>query len=85
MTYSAKKEYKSVSDKAIIPLTLYQINNQLMEDSTFDGQSFYTVSVVARLETFRKDNNSNKFIFNDGTSFIEGRINLTSGKMPAFA
>jgi hypothetical protein len=67
MTYSAKKEYKPVSDKAIIPLTLYQINTQLIEDSTFDGQSFYTLSVVGRLEGFRKDNNSNKFVFNDGT------------------
>lgn len=25
------------------------------------------------------------FLFNDGTGNIEGRINLTSGKMPAFA
>lgn len=29
MAYSAKKEYKSVNDKAIIPLTLHQINHQL--------------------------------------------------------
>lgn len=70
MTYSAKKEHKPVSDKAIIPLTLYQINTQLVEDSTFDGQSFYTVSIVGRLEGFRKDNNSNKFVFNDGTGHI---------------
>lgn len=25
------------------------------------------------------------FLFNDGTGIVEGRINLTSGKMPAFA
>jgi len=25
------------------------------------------------------------FLFSDGTGQIEGRINLTSGKMPAFA
>ena len=49
MTYSAKKDYKPVSDKAILPLTVHQINNQLLEDSTFDGQSFYTVSIVGRL------------------------------------
>lgn len=49
MTYSVKKDYKPVSDKAIIPLTLYQINHQLKEDSTFDGQSFYTISIVGRL------------------------------------
>lgn len=49
MAYSAKKDYKPVNDKAIIPLTLYQINNQLVEDSTFEGQSFYTVSIVGRL------------------------------------
>jgi len=49
MAYSAKKEYKSVSDKAIVPLTLHQINNKLSEDSIFDGQSFNTLSIVGRL------------------------------------
>jgi hypothetical protein len=48
-TYSNKKDYKPVNDKAIIPLTLFQINNALVEDSTFDGQSFYTISIVGRL------------------------------------
>jgi len=48
-TYSNKKEYKPVNDKAIIPLTLFQINNTLVEDSTFDGQNFYAVSIVGRL------------------------------------
>lgn len=67
MAYSQKKDYKPVNDKAIIPLTLYQINNQLLEDSTFDGQSFYTLSIVGRLENFRRENNSNMFLFNDGT------------------
>jgi hypothetical protein len=85
MNYSAKKEYKPVSDRAIIPLTVYQINHHLTEDSTFDGQSFYTISIVGRLENFRRENNSNMFLFNDGTGHIEGRINLTSGKMPTFA
>lgn len=83
--YSAKKEYKPVNDKAIIPLTLYQINEQLKEDSTFDGQSFNTLSIVGRLENFRRENNANMFLFSDGTGQIEGRINLTSGKMPGFA
>ena len=85
MAYLAKKDYKPVSDKAIVPLTLYQMNHHLKEDSTFDGQSFYTLSVVGRLENFRRENNSNMFLFTDGTGQIEGRINLTSGKMPAFA
>lgn len=85
MAYSAKKEYKPVNDKAIIPLTLHQINHQLTEDSIFDGQSFYTLSIVGRLENFRRENNSNMFLFSDGTGLLEGRINLTSGKMPAFA
>jgi hypothetical protein len=85
MAYSAKKEYKPINDKALIPLTLYQINNLLLEDSTFDGQPFYTVSIVGRLDNFRRENNSNMFLFNDGTGQLEGRINLTSGKMPAFA
>jgi hypothetical protein len=30
MAYSAKKDYKAVNDKAIIPLTLYQLNTQLL-------------------------------------------------------
>jgi len=30
MAYSAKKDYKPVNDKAILPLTLYQINHQLI-------------------------------------------------------
>lgn len=85
MSYSQKKDYKPVNDKAIIPLTLHQINHQLLEDSTFDGQSFYTLSVVGRLENFRRENNANMFLFNDGTGQLEGRINLTSGRMPAFA
>jgi hypothetical protein len=83
--YSSKKEYKPVNDRAIIPLTLYQLNNQLTDDSQFEGQNFYTVSIVGRLENFRRENNANMFLFNDGTGNIEGRINLTSGKMPAFA
>ena len=49
MAYSGKKDYKPINDKAIIPLTLLQINNQLTEDSIFDGQSFYTLSIVGRL------------------------------------
>jgi hypothetical protein len=49
MAFSNKKEYKPINDKAIVPLTLYQINNLLSEDSTFEGQSFYTVSIVGRL------------------------------------
>lgn len=49
MAYSSKKDYKPINDKAIIPLTLLQINNQLTEDSIFDGQSFYTLSIVGRL------------------------------------
>jgi hypothetical protein len=49
MAYSVKKDYKPVSDKALIPLTLYQISHHLKEDSTFDGQSFYTISIVGRL------------------------------------
>lgn len=88
MAYSAKKDYKDfkpVNDKAIIPVTLYQVNHQLQEDSTFEGQSFYTLSVVGRLENFRRENNANMFMFSDGTGQLEGRINLTSGKMPAFA
>lgn len=85
MQYSAKKEYKPINDKALIPLTLYQITNQLTEDSTFDGQSFYTLSIVGRLENFRRENNANMFLFSDGTGQVQGRINLTSGKMPAFA
>jgi len=85
MAYSGKKDYKPINDKAIIPLTLQQINNQLAEDSIFDGQSFYTISIVGRLESFRRENNSNMFLFCDGTGQLEGRINLTSGKMPAFA
>jgi hypothetical protein len=85
MQYSSKKEYKPVNDRAIIPLTLFQLNNHLTDDSTFEGQSFYTVSIVGRLENFRRENNANMFLFNDGTGNIEGRINLTSGKMPAFA
>ena len=83
--YSSKKEYKPVNDRAIIPLTLHQLNNELVDDSIFEGQSFYTVSIVGRLENFRRENNANMFLFNDGTGNVEGRINLTSGKMPAFA
>ncbi len=37
------------------------------------------------MENFRRENNANMFLFNDGTGQIEGRINLTSGKMPTFA
>ncbi len=85
MQYSTKKEYKPVNDRAIIPLTLHQLNSQLTDDSTFEGQSFYTVSILGRLENFRRENNANMFLFNDGTGNVEGRINLTSGKMPAFA
>ena len=54
MAYSGKKDYKPINDKAIIPLTLVQINNQLTEDSIFDGQSFYTISITGRLESFRR-------------------------------
>jgi len=54
MTYSNKKEYKPVNDRAIIPLTLYQLNNQVTDDSQFEGQNFYTVSIVGRLENFRR-------------------------------
>lgn len=35
MQYSSKKEYKPVNDRAIIPLTLFQLNNHLTDDSTF--------------------------------------------------
>ena len=49
MAYSGKKDYKPINDKAIIPLTLNQINQHLTEDSIFDGQSFYTLSIVGRL------------------------------------
>ena len=52
MAYSAKKDikdFKPVNDKAIIPVTLHQVRHQLQEDSTFEGQSFYTLSVVGRL------------------------------------
>lgn len=82
---NSRKDYKPVNDKAIIPLTLYQLNHELQEDSTFDGQSFYTVSMVGRLENFRRENNSNMFLLSDGTGQVEGRINLTGGKMPSFA
>jgi hypothetical protein len=50
----------------------------------FDGQNFYTISIVGRLESFHRENNSNIFKFCDGTGKIQGRINLTGGKMPAF-
>jgi hypothetical protein len=74
-----------VNDKAIIPLTIHQLLCDLKEDSSFDGQNFYTISIVARLESHRRENNSNMFKFCDGTGKIEGRINLTGGKMPPFA
>lgn len=83
--YSNKKQYKPVNDKAIIPLTIHQINTQLKDDSNFDNQNFYTISIVGRLESFHRENNSNMFKFSDGTGKIQGRINLTGGKMPAFA
>ena len=69
--YSAnKKEYKPINDKAIIPLTIHQITKQLKEDSVFDGQNFYTISIVGRLENYRRENNSNMFKFCDGTGKI---------------
>jgi hypothetical protein len=49
MAYSAKKEYKPVNDRAIIPLTLLQLNNELKDDTAFEGQDFYTVSILGRL------------------------------------
>jgi hypothetical protein len=51
---SNKKEYKPVNDKAIIPLTVHQIQNDLKDDSVFDGQNFYTISIVGRLENYRR-------------------------------
>lgn len=52
--YSGKKEYKPVNDKAIIPLTIHQITTELKEDSVFDGQNFYTISIVGRLESYHR-------------------------------
>ncbi len=48
--YSTKKEYKPVNHKAIIPLTIHQINHDLKDDASFDNQEFYTISIVGRLE-----------------------------------
>ena len=35
MAYSAKKEYKPVNNRAIVPLTLHQLNSELNDDSAF--------------------------------------------------
>ena len=57
MAYMAKKDiknFKPVDEKAIIPVTLNQIIHQLQEDSTFEGQYFYSLSIVGRLYNFRR-------------------------------
>lgn len=66
-------------------MTIYQIRNQLKEDTNFEGQNFHTVSIVGRLESFRREARSNMLMFNDGTGNIEGQINIGEGKMPPYA
>ena len=82
---SERKEQKPVNDKAIIPMTINQIQNQLKDDSQFQGQNFHTISIVGRLESFRREPRSNMLLFNDGTGNIEGQINIQDGKMPPYA
>ena len=82
---SERKEQKPVNDKAIIPMTIHQIQNQLKDDSQFQGQNFHTISIVGRLESFRREPRSNMLLFNDGTGNIEGQINIQDGKMPPYA
>ena len=67
---SERKEQKPVNDKAIIPMTINQIQQQLNDDSQFQGQNFHTISIVGRLESFRREPRSNMLLFNDGTGNI---------------
>lgn len=62
-----------------------QIIHQLSDDTTFQGQNFHTVSIIGRLESFRRETRSNLLMFNDGTGNIEGQINIGDGKMPPYA
>jgi hypothetical protein len=82
---SEKKDQKPVTDKAIIPMTISQILNELKEDCVFEGQNFHTISILGRLESFRREPRSNMLLFNDGTGNIEGQINIQDGKMPPYA
>ena len=67
---SERKEQKPVNDKAIIPMTINQITNSLKDDSMFEGQHFHTISILGRLESFRREPRSNMLLFNDGTGNI---------------
>lgn len=51
---SERKEQKPVNDKAIIPMTIHQIKTQLKDDTNFQGQNFHTLSIIGRLESFRR-------------------------------
>lgn len=83
---SEKKEQRPVNDKAIIPMTIHQIRSQLRDDSTFENQNFHTVSIVGRLESFRRENRYFLVMFNDGTGTMEGQINIgEGGRLPSFA
>lgn len=73
---SERKEQKPVNDKAIIPMTIHQIRTQLKEDTSFQGQNFHTISIIGRLESFRREQRCNMLMFNDGTGNIEGQINI---------
>ena len=66
-------------------MSIYQIQTQLKDDSMFEGQHFHTLSIVGRLESFRREPRSNMLLFNDGTGNIEGQINIQDGKMPPYA
>ena len=41
--------HEPVTDKGIIPLTIYQITNQLFSDSAFEGQPYENISLLGRL------------------------------------
>lgn len=66
-------------------MTIHQIQKQLKNDVTFEGQTFHTVSIVGRLESFRRETRYNMLLFTDGTGSIEGQINMQDGKMPPYA
>ena len=80
-----RKQTDPVTEKAIIPVTVYQINEKLVDDVRFEDQNYETISIMGRLEEFNKKDKFAALRFCDGTGQIEGRIYILDGKMSSFA
>ena len=52
--YSEKKDRHPVSDKAIVPMTIHQINTILKDDSMIENQHFHTISIIGRMTGYTK-------------------------------